>query len=158
MGLFSRRARPALTMTWQPDCDDGVRWFTQEDEPIVAAAEEMDDDGCLSDAYGAQFYLAPRAASCLTIWAYAAPCGPDLLDGYFVGFCIGYQVNQGDSTWEAKLYHGDEYPEWYGYAAEAADAAWKTAIELLNHQAGATTVHASAEVIAGWFDWDGEPF
>lgn len=154
MGLFTRRReRPALRMY-----GDAGYWFTQEAEPVVAAAGDMDDDGCMSDAYGAQFYLAPDAAACLTIWAYAAPCGPEPDDGYFVGFCISYEVDQGGSAWDAKLYHGEDYPEWYGDAGQAAEEARKTAVDLLNYQAGAAAVHATAEVIADWFDWDGEPF
>jgi hypothetical protein len=182
MGIFTRRRRPEAADPVQRECEacgaapgddcaddcigqaadadtrDAVYWFTQESEPFVAAAGDMDDDGCLSDAYGVLFYLAPAATSALTIWAYAAPCGPEPGDGYFVGFCISYQALRGGTSWEAKLYHGEEYPEWYATVGEAAEAARKTVVDLLNNQAAAAPVHATADVIADWFDWDGEPF
>lgn len=142
MAIFTRRRQVRVEPGY---------WFTQESEPLVAEAGEMDDDGCLSEAYGAQFWLAPEAVSCLTIWAYAAPLGSDDADGFFVGYCVEYAAGHGE--WDARLYYGGELAEWYESVQGAADAARAAAIDLLNDQD-----RVSQEVIAEWFDWDGEPF
>jgi hypothetical protein len=150
MGLFTKR-RPAVA-AWQPE---------DEAEAEVYPAAEVEDQGCAGPAsYGVRFYSTDAPDAVITIWAYACHSGHG---GYDVGYCCEFRA--GD--WTYRQY--DAFDQLYD-DLDDADAAARSNAALLAYPgpcpARPRTIpsemrESAAELfdlMADWFDWDGEPF
>ena len=163
MGFFARRTaektgRYAIRQNTMVIDSQRVIWQPEAQEIEACPAYLMEDEAAGDHAFGARFCSEQARGSSLTIWAFPAECGPKVPGFWFVGYKTEYEWH-GDTDGRTSLYHGDLYlAQWYDNLTEATNAARTAASALVCAGPGAAWQHVAPEVLAAWFEWDGQPW